>query len=354
MKKIMRFILVFSIIFSFCACSHKNVESTKVQERYSANFIDLFDTVTSVLAYADSKEEFDEISKFIEAELYKYHKYYDIYNNYEDITNLKTINDNAGKEKVKVDKEIIDLLLFAKDLYVKTDGKVNIAFGSVLEIWHDKREEAGIGELSALPSLDELKKANEHTDINKLIIDKENSTVFLSDADMRLDVGSIAKGYATELVAKSLEKKGYRHILLSVGGNVRAIGTKFDADNKEVLWSVGIQNPDLNSENKNVAVLKLSDKSLVTSGSYERYFEYEGKIYHHIINPDTLFPENEFLSISIVTNNSGYADALSTAVFNMTLDEGKKFIESLKDTEAMWILKDKSFVYSSGFEAMKK
>ena len=143
-------------------------------------------------------------------------------------------------------------------------------------------------------------------------------------------------------------------MLLSVGGNVRAIGDKISDDGGHTPWAVGVQNPDLNADDQSVVVLDIKDKSLVTSGIYERYYTVDGKNYHHIINPDTLFPEHDYLSVSIVTKDSGVGDALSTAVFNMDLEAGKKFIEDYEGVEAMWILPDMSLVYSSGFEAMKR
>lgn len=368
-KKIRLAFFILATLLSITACSsnskiNSNISSTtkldsKNEEaklnRYSDNFLGVFDTASQILGYANSEEEFQKVSQLIKDELSKYHKYYDVYNNYEGINNIKTINDKAGIEAVSVDKKIIDLLKFSKEMYEKTDGKVNVAFGSVLKLWHDKREEGILNpENATLPDKDKLEEAAKHIDINKIIIDEENSTVYLEDKDMSIDVGSTAKGYATEQVARYIQEQGYSNILLSVGGNVRAIGEKIDDSGKLIPWSVGVQNPDLTSEDKSVAVLNIKDQSLVTSGIYERYYTVDGKNYHHIINPDSLFPERNYLSVSIVANDSGVADALSTAIFNMDLESGKKFVEAYEGVEAMWILADKTFVYSSGFEDMMR
>lgn len=358
MKKLMLIISIFCCMFIFGACNNVNKtnldnNSRKERIKYTDTFFNYFDTISTIIAYTESEREFEDLKKLVKDELEKYHKYYDIYNEYEEVVNLKTINEKAKEKEIKVSKEIIDLLLFSKKLYQLSNKKVNIAFGSVLKIWHDKREEAKTNKIISLPSKEELKEANKSTDIDKIIIDEENSTVFIEDDNLSLDVGAIAKGYATEQVAKKIKEKGYKNVLLSVGGNVRAIGNKLNENFEEIPWSVGIQNPN-KEEQKNVEVLNIEDKSLVTSGVYERFFEYEGKNYHHIINPKSLFPEEEFLSISIVTKDSGYADALSTAVFNMDLEEGKKFIENLEDVEAMWILKSEERIYSSKFEELLK
>ena len=335
------------IALSTISCSSRNKET-----RYEAEFLGLFDTVTKIVGYADSKEEFTKYSQLIHDSLKEYNDDYDIYNDYPGVNNIKTINDNAGIKPVKVDKEIIDLLVFGQEEYKRTNGRLNIAMGSVLSIWHKYRE-AGIKdeESAALPPMDELKEAAKHTDIDKMIIDAQNSTVFLEDKDMSLDVGSIGKGYATEQVAQIAMKKGFTSGLLSVGGNIRAIGSKADSGEK---WNVGVQNPDKESKNTNLCTVQLTDYSLVTSGDYERYYIVDGKEYNHIIDPDTLYPAEYYHSVTIMCKDSALADALSTTIFIMPFEEGKKYIESLPDTEAMWVMKNGEIRYSSGFKNYMK
>jgi len=315
--------------------------------RYEATFLQLFDTKTTIVAYTADKEEFNRHVQLIYDNLEEYHKLYDIYTSYDGINNLKTINDQAGKAPVKVDKRIIELLKFARQWYDKTGGKVNVAYGAVLRIWHDYRE-SGIADPDAaqLPPIELLQKASEHTDINKVIIDEEASTVYLEDPEMSLDVGAIAKGYAVEQVSRIAAENGFASGLISVGGNVRAIGAK---SKEGQPWNVGIQNPDISSSQQNVHILNITDASLVTSGIYERYYTVDGRNYHHIIDPDTMFPSDEYKSVTILCRDSGEADALSTAVFNMSLEEGTELIESIPDIEAFWILSSGEFVYSSHF-----
>lgn len=342
LKKFTVFFSILILVFNLTAC----VNAKEENKRYEAEFLMLFDTVTQIIGYAESEEAFSEQIDLIYDNLKQFHQLYDIYNDYEGINNLKTINDQAGIAPVKVDRRIIDLLLFAKEAYELTGGKVNAAFGSVLRIWHDHRE-AGIEnpERATLPELDQLKAASGHTDINRVMIDEANSTVYLPDPEMRLDVGAIAKGYATEQVAVIAEKNGFASGLISVGGNIRAIGVRGDGE----LWKVGIQNP-YDSDGEDITNVNLSDVSLVTSGVYERYYTVNGKRYHHIIDPVTLYPAAYFLSISILCPDSGLADALSTAVFNLPYEQGLALVESLPDTEALWVFPDKSVKSSSGFE----
>lgn len=315
--------------------------------RYDIQFLDLFDTVTSVVGYTEDEETFRAYAQEFYDEMKTYHQLYDIYNDYEGIANIKTINDQAGVAPVQVDEKIIAMLKEAVDMNEKTSGYMNVAMGSVLSVWHEYRTEGSYDpEHAALPPEDVLKEAARHTDISQVEIDEAASTVFLPDPDMSLDVGSIAKGYATEMACRKLEEDGMTQALISVGGNVRAIGVKDDGS----LWKVGIQNPDLQSNVRYLHTVELEDMSLVTSGSYQRFYTVDGVAYHHIIHPELLMPWNEYTSVSILCRDSGLADCLSTAVFNMEIGDGKELIESMEQVEAMWIFADGREEYSSGFK----
>mgnify|MGYP003290560941 CR=1 FL=1 len=327
------------------ACTAKN-EKTK----YNAYYFDFFDTATTITGYTETKEEFDAVCEEIKAELHEYHRLFDIYTRYDGLNNLVTVNDVKGgkHQAVKVDKKIIDMLTFSKDMYEKTDGKVNIAMGSVLRIWHNYRT-WGLDdpENAELPPMERLREAAKHTVINDVIIDKEKSTVFLADPEMTLDVGAIAKGYAVERVAQYLENKGVTSFILNVGGNIRTIG--LNGENEP--FKAGIENPDTTNEDVPfIEFLKLESMSLVTSGSYQRFYTVNGVNYHHLIDPVTLMPGTNYLSVSVVTRDSGLGDALSTALFLMSEQEGRALIEKTEGAEAMWVYPDGRQVYSEGFE----
>lgn len=341
LKKIVSALMIVMITAGASGCAGNNKKT-----RYEASFMGLFDTVTKIVGYSDSKEEFTKYSQLIYDNLKEYNNDYDIYNDYPGVNNIKTINDNAGIKPVKVDKKIIDLLKFGKAEYTKTNGRLNIAMGSVLRIWHKYREDGINDEANAaLPPMDELKQAVKHTDINKVIVDEKNSTVFLEDKEMSLDVGAIGKGYATEQTAQLAMKNGFTSGLLDVGGNVRAIGSKEGGK-----WNLGVQNPDKESQNKSLLTVEITDSSLVTSGDYERYYIVNGKEYNHIINPDTLYPGEYYHSVTILCKDSGLADALSTSVYVMPFDEGKKYVESLPGVEVMWVMKNGEIKYSRNFQ----
>lgn len=307
--------------------------------------MDYFDTVTTVIGYESTKEEFDAVANEILAQLAEYHRLYTIYHRFEGMENLCTINElvDGSHRTVKVDKRIIDMLLYGVEMYDLTAGMVNIAMGSVLSLWHNYRTLGKDNPAEAsLPPMEKLTAAAEHTDISKMVIDEENCTVTLTDPLMSLDVGAVAKGYATECIARSLEERGISGYVLNVGGNIRAIGSKPDGEK----WTVGIENP-LGEEY--LAYLDINDESVVTSGSYQRFYCVDGTAYHHIIHPDTLMPSEGFLSVSVVCKNSGFGDALSTALFCLHLEEGLELVESIPETEVMWVSEDGTQTVSSGW-----
>ncbi len=331
--------------------------------RYSAQYFDLFDTVTVFTAYAADEEEFNRYAEDMHERMVRYHRLFDIYHDYKGINNLKTVNDNAGIAPVPVEEEILGLLEEAVGLCGQTGGAVNVAMGSVLSVWHDYREAALADPAQAqVPPEELLKEAAAHTEIGNLLIDRGASTVYLSDPEMSLDVGAVAKGYAAELVCEKLQEDGLTSFMLNVGGNVRTVGRKpgsasgsfFGRESAGEPWSVGIQNPDTDSTEAYLHTVKLADCSLVTSGTYQRYYEVDGVRYHHIIHPKLLMPWDRYASVTILCGDSGLADGLSTAVFNMELKDGLALIESMDGVEALWICPDGTEERSSGFAAYEE
>ncbi len=317
-------------------------------KRYKATFLTLFDTVTVVSGYADDERAFSEMTRRIHDELLVYHELYDIYNDYDGVANIKTINDNAGVAPVRVDEKILDLLEFAVEAYALTDGRVNAAMGSVLSLWHDAREYGTENpDRAQLPPDAALAAAARHADINDVVIDRAAGTVYLADPDMRLDVGALGKGWAVEAVCAGLASEGVESYVVSVGGNVRAIGGRADGS----AWTVGIENPWSESErDAYLLTVGARDLSVVTSGSYQRYYTVDGVRYHHIIDPETLYPKNEFVSVTILARDSGLADALSTALFNLPYAEGRALVDGLDGVEAMWVYARDERVYTDGFK----
>lgn len=198
-RKLLSLILIFTL--SVCACAPAEPE----RKQYTASFLTLFDTVTTIVGRAESEEAFQEKAQRIHDELLYYHQLFDIYNSYEGMNNLKTVNDQAGIAPVVVDRAIIDLLIDSKEYYSLTNGRVNIAMGSVLSLWHDARSDGEDDPLNAyLPEEAKLLEASDHTSIDDIVIDFQASTVFLADPQMRLDVGAVAKGWSAQRDRKSV------------------------------------------------------------------------------------------------------------------------------------------------------
>jgi len=321
-----------------CGCTQMQPE----QKQYNATFLTLFDTVTTIVGRAESPEEFREKAQTVHDQLLEYHQLFDVYKDYEGLNNLKTVNDAAGDHPVEVDRRIIDLLLDCKSYYDLTGGKVNAAMGSVLVKWHEARNDSLDDPVNAyLPEHEALVRAGGHMDFSNVVIDEGASTVFITDPDTRLDVGAVAKGWAVQRVAEQTEDA----LLISVGGNVCATGPK---DETGTAWVIGIQNPDGGEDY--LHTLYLTKGSVVTSGDYQRYYAVDDKIYHHIIDPETLYPSEYWRSVSIVCEDSGLADALSTALFLLPLEEGQALLNQCK-AEALWVDFEGNMYYSPGFEA---
>lgn len=337
MRRILSVLLVV-LLLTGCA-GRKQPE----QKQYTATFLTLFDTVTSIVGKSESQEEFQKTAQAVHDELLVYHQLFDIYKDYEGLNNLKTVNDRAGQEPVQVDGRIIDLLKDCKEYYARTGGKVNVALGSVLYLWHEARND-GINDPAHayLPDMKELEEAALHTALDAVVIDEGASTVYLPDAAMRLDVGAVAKGWSVQRVSETAPAG----LLISVGGNVCATGPK---DANGTPWVVGVQNPDGGDDYPHT--LYLTKGSVVTSGDYQRAYVVDGELYHHIIDPVTLYPSQYWRSVTIVCDDSGLADALSTALFVLPLEDGRALVESC-GAEAMWVDRDGKISYSQGFEAL--
>lgn len=340
MKRILALLLSFLLL---CGCG------TAAAQRYTASFIDVFDTASQLVIYTDDQADANRLAQQIHAELLYYHQLFDQYNHTPGVNSVYVLNRQAAKAPVKVETPLFRLLSLGKAMYAKTGGKVNIAMGSVLSLWHEAREHGLEHPESAyLPDMEALRQAAQHTDPDHILLDEENMTVFFTDPELKLDLGAVAKGYAVERVADTLAAQGATGIVLSIGGNVRTLGTRPDGG----IFGIGVQNPDLTSDIQHIAVLGLENASLVTSGSYQRYYTVDGKEYHHIIDPDTLMPSEYAWAVSVVTEDSGLADALSTALFAMSIEDGKALLTQYPGTEALWVEKNGNIVYSDGLEQL--
>ncbi|RRD41050.1 FAD:protein FMN transferase [Leptotrichia sp. OH3620_COT-345] len=338
-------LLVF-ILALFSNCSDKK------EKLYTETVDELFDTTHILTGYAQSEEEFKKNVSVYEKEMKRFDKLYTIYKSYDGINNLKTINDNAGIKAIKVDKDIINLLEESIRMYREVSNSVNIAAGSIIDLWEKRNE-------NTLPLEEKLKEASKCTDINNIVINKKEETVFLKEKCMKINVGAVAKGYAVEFVAEKMKKMGITSFIISAGGNVRIIGKRkvpkkenkiSDLKKCREEFCIGITSPiygntELDNNNpykkgEYIAKIAAKDMSVVTTGNYQRYFVYKGEIYGHVIDLKKLKPGGEFASVTVITENSAFADFMSTALFLLSYEEGEKLVKNMGNIDAIWAFKN--------------
>jgi thiamine biosynthesis lipoprotein len=346
-KRILSFavalLLLFSTLSSLCSCS--------VKEKHIAERFDCFDTYCSLTVYCD-KTEFNLYTSEFDTVIEEYHKLFDIYNSYEGIVNLNTLNERAASGPIEVGQELFHALVLAKELYSITNGKFNVAIGALTSIWHVAREYSSKHPQSAyIPSQNEINEAISHTDIDSLLLSEELQTVYFSDSKLSLDFGAIAKGYVASILYKRLIELGCDGFLINLGGNIASYGKKMQNE----PWSIKIENPFNDKSLGYNQIFTLDNSTVVTSGSYQRSFTYGEKQYSHIIDPTVGYPADIFTSVSVQApaDSSALADALSTALFCMSFDEGLSLIENIDNVEALWIFKDGTYKATSEFGGKK-
>lgn len=327
--------------------TNKNVASVEVNkngDKQEIEFYDTFDTVVHIAIYTDDDSFAKENLVYAKERYEELHKLFDNYKTYPDLVNVKTINDNAGIKPVTVNDTLFQLIKSSIDDYNNISHNTNIALGPVTKLWNEYRELYEAGKTKeevialkgqALPSDKELEKLRPLVNIDKIKLDEEKQTVSL-EKGMELDLGATAKGFATELVAKELEDRGVKSCVISAGGNVRIIGKPTDGRDN---FRIGVQDPEFESSEHVLATLNVANTSIVTSGDYQRYFDLDGVRYCHIINPDTLKPAHEIKSATVIKEDSGLCDFLSTAAFNSTDDEIKELSDKT-GAGIIWVDKD--------------
>lgn len=324
MKKYIGYIIIFIVFLVFLIFNFKNSKLNI----YSKDFF-YMDTYINVKLYCDSRSIADDIFNGIDSIYRDYHMLTDRYNSYDGVNNLYYINNNSSGKDIELDSRLYNLIEYSLD-FGRGNDLFDINLGGVIDVWKGYRDSG-----SGVPSLNELKRANKKDDIvllgNNLI--KNNS--------INIDLGAVSKGYASKVVSEYLESHGIKYYIINAGGNV-VLGDSYNKD----YYKVGIQSP--NEDGGVIGVVKGKNVSVVTSGGYERNYVYNGKLYHHIISPVTLFPPNYMKSVTVVTFDSALADMLSTTLFLMDIESGIEFLKDY-DAAAIWVDNDNNIIKSEGF-----
>ena len=331
------FLLLLAVLLVGCTPLTKNTAETQEIEPVAKTAF-LMGTIVKITIYDEVKEVepifqkvFDGISE-IEDRM--------TINKGNEKSEIMQLNNEAGKEYSKLSPDTFYLLEKGKYYSEISNGKYDITIGPLVKLWNIGTEEA------RLPKEIEINNTLPLVNYKNLILDKENLSAKLNIPGMMVDLGSIAKGYAADEAAKILEEAGIEHAIINLGGNILTLNTKPDG----TYWRFGLQDP-LQPRGDYMGIVMLNEQALVSSGTYERYSELNGKRYHHILNPKTGYPEeNSILSVSIITKDSIDADGLSTAIFLLGLEEGMQKIEDLPNTEAIFITSDKKVYHSSGID----
>ncbi|KPU27180.1 thiamine biosynthesis protein ApbE [Caloranaerobacter sp. TR13] len=325
-KRIICLLLILALFLSLVGCS------TKIRNKPLTRTEFLLGTIVTVNIYQDANpivlDKVFERIKDIDNKMSKNIKDSDIYK----------VNINSGNDYIKVSEDVFDVIKRGIFYSKLSNGKFDITIGPLVELW-------GIGtDRAKVPSEEEINNTIKLIDYKKILLDEKEKKVKLMEKGMKIDLGGIAKGYAADEVADILINENVKHAIINLGGNIFALGSKPDGS----PWNIGVQNP-FTKRGDYIGIVKVIDKTVVTSGVYERYFEQNGKRYHHILDPYTGYPvENSLVSVSIITNKSIDADALSTVAFSLGLSEGKRLIENLDGVEAIFITKDKRVFITDG------
>lgn len=336
-KKIVKYITLSLLLILLSSliggCSKNNKSSDPI-----TNSEILMGTVVTVTLY-------DSIDKSILTKVFdKVKDLESILSINENGTLVDKINENAGISPVKVDDDTFTIIKKGIEYSNLTNGLFDISIGPLVKLWSIGLPEAKV------PTLEEINEKLPLINYNDIEINEDEKTVFLKRKGMMIDLGGIAKGYTADVISNILTEEGVKSAIINLGGNVYTHGTKVNGTN----WNIGIQNP-FSDRGDIVGTISISNKSIVTSGIYERYIDQDGVKYHHILNPKTGYPyDNEIAGITIISDNSVDGDALSTSVFAMGLDNGLEFINTLNGIDAIFVTKNNKVYITDGIKDIFK
>ncbi|MBE9576673.1 FAD:protein FMN transferase [Flavobacterium proteolyticum] len=254
---------------------------------------------------------------------------------------ISKVNQNAGISPVKVDKEVYDLVDRATKISKLTSGAFDISYASMDRIWKFD------GSMKEMPTPEEIKKSVEKVGYQNIILNPNDTTIFLKNKGMKLGLGGIGQGYIADKIKVLLQEKGCNSGLVNVSGDINTWGKQPNGN----PWTVGIVNPM--NKNKVFATFPLDDSAVETSGSYEKYVTFNGKRYSHIIDPRTGYPATGIISVSVFTKQTELADALATGIFVLGVEVGLDLVNQLKGVGCI-IVDDKGGIHVSKNIDIKK
>ena len=351
------FSLLLALVLLCSGCSSSLADAHTSAQRFSRTDLSAFDTVITLVAFAPDQASFDRAADRAFEKIQLLDHIFDGYNAYDDLHNLFYVNLHAAHEPVTVPDDLFQLISWCKEQWNAGYRTVNIAMGAVLSIWHEYREAGNADpEHAQLPPMEELRAAAEHVNFDDVILDADKRTVYFADPLLKLDIGAVGKGWAADRVAPYLYEN-MPSFILNLGGNVYT-GEK-PLDGRE-NWAVAVQDPKADETTlllggaQYMDILDVKNLTVVTSGDYWRYYTVDGVRYHHIIDPETLLPSRQMLSVTIVCQSSALADYLSTTLFILPYEAGCALVEEMEGVEALWMLPDGTIRATPGMAAYSR
>ena len=338
-RNLILFVIIITLSITLVGCqsnekdvTNKNSDNKKITKEKSSEF--LMDTIVDMQVYGENAKEVIDNSfarmREIENEMSK--------NIVE--SEVTKINKNSAKQWVEVSGDTFKVIEKALEYAKLTKGRFDPTIGPLVDLWRIGTSEAKV------PSEKEIENTKKLVNYKNLKLNKENNSIKFEKENMKIDLGGIAKGYAADEVRNIVKKAGIDSAYVNLGGNVLVIGGKEDG----TPWKIGIQDPR-EARGSVMASLEIRDKTVVTSGNYERYFREDGVLYHHILNPETGKPtRNDLLSVSIISKDSFEADVLSTSAFILGRKEAYDFIKNQKGIEAIFVTKNNNVYLTPGLE----
>lgn len=333
LKKLVCILAIITTLFTIAGCTD-NKSNQVVQQKYVSKTDFYLDTVVDIKIYNPNNKSAEVIDKAMKR-IGALEKILSIHIEGSDLWNIKK---NAGIKPVEVSKETMEVMKASLRYSEYTNGLFDITTGPLVDLWAINPPNGYV------PTEEELQTSLSKINYNNMIIDEENNTILLKDEGMIANLGAIAKGYIADEVKEILVENDVKNAIINLGGNVLLVGGR--ADNSG--FKIGVQDPN-SDRGAYLGIIDDRDLSVVSSGDYERYFEVEGKRYHHILNPATGYPaDNEIRQVTIISKFSIDGDGLSTSTFLLGLKDGMKLIERIDDVEGIFVTKDHKIYLTSG------
>ena len=326
---IKKIVVLISLVFLLVGCKETTENIEPISESTfmlgTVVFVSVYDTEDKAI-FEDLFDRMDQIEQTMSKTI-----------DTSEVSRINRFSETADLSKtLEIDPDVFTVIETALDYGHKSKGRFDITLAPIVDLWAIGTEAENVPEPEAIEAL------LLNVGLDKIKINGENNISLAQNT--KIDLGGIAKGYAADEVADMLKASGVKRAIINLGGNVKVVGEKSEG----VPFKVGIQDP-LDARNNYLGIVSVSDKTIVTSGDYERFFEKDGKRYHHIFDPSTGYPyETNVASVTVISDDSIVADAMSTILYLMDVEDGLAFVDTLEGVDCIYVTKDYELFISNG------